>query len=96
MILIKYLSSGEGNILPWPGFLSLFPTFRKVVYPVQIDETKIESHSSLTKCIKGIKNGLSIRLAEIIYSLNAASLCFNLKETGSEELINLYPESCTN
>ena len=49
----------------------------------------------MTKCISCIKNGLSLRLAEIIYVLNAASLCCNLEETGSEELINLFPEVTT-
>ena len=46
----------------------------------------------MTKCINCIKNGLSLRLAEIVYVLNAASLCFNLEETGSKDLVNLRPK----
>jgi hypothetical protein len=33
----------------------------------------------MTKCIATIKNFLSLRLSEIIYVLNSASLCFNLE-----------------
>ena len=49
----------------------------------------------MTKCINSIKNGLSLRIAEIVYVLNAASLCFNHGETGCEELMKLYSENST-
>ena len=49
----------------------------------------------MTKCIHIIKGSLSLRLAEIVYLLNSASLCHNLEETCSKELITLNQQVTT-
>ena len=43
----------------------------------------------MTRCIQTIRNSLSLRLAELIFSLYSASLGANPEETRSEDLLKL-------